>query len=521
MFHFSRFFYRNKENAAKEKLCEENAALTDEVQRLRKIYEIERKEKEEAQARIGTLEEEKRELEEQIKALKKEIARLNGIIDLDGNNSGTPTSKTPLNKKKRIPNSRSKTGKKKGGQEGHTKASLPAFSEDEITEDEMHEYTHCPQCGGKVRLTGVETCKDELDYEVVVIKRRHHYPEYECEKCGKRFRQPIPARLKEQNQYGIRTQALALSLMNVGNVSVNKVRKIIYGLSQGNVNPTEGYIISLQRKAAKALEDFRKELIRECLLLKVLYWDDTVIFIDKKRACLRFYGDERIALYFAHMRKDKAGIDEDGILPLLAKTTKVMHDHNIVNYNDDYSFTNIECNQHLLRDLQKVTDNLHRSWSERLRNHIQKTIHDRNEAVKEGKKEFESSYQEAFFQEYTQIMIQANQEHLQGEEEYYYSKEAALIKRLLDYKDNYFAWVCSFEYPVTNNLSERGLRNSKTHLKVSGQFQSEEYAQYYATVQSYIETCKRNGINEMRALMRLCDGRPYTVDEIMLGSDDE
>lgn len=36
----------------------------------------------------------------EIEALKKEILRLNGFLNIDGNNSGTPTSKTPINKKK-------------------------------------------------------------------------------------------------------------------------------------------------------------------------------------------------------------------------------------------------------------------------------------------------------------------------------------------------------------------------------------------------------------------------------------
>ncbi len=27
-------------------------------------------------------------------------------------------------------------------------------------------------------------------------------------------------------------------------------------------------------------------------------------------------------------------------------------------------------------------------------------------------------------------------------------------------------------------------------------------------------TCRRNGINEIDALQRLCDGHPYTVEEI-------
>lgn len=63
-------------------------------------------------------------------------------------------------------------------------------------------------------------------------------------------------------------------------------------------------------------------------------------------------------------------------------------------------------------------------------------------------------------------------------------------------------------------LSERALRGVKTKTKVSGQFASTETADYYAAIRTYIETCRRNGINEMAALMRLCSGNPYTVEEI-------
>ena len=51
-------------------------------------------------------------------------------------------------------------------------------------------------------------------------------------------------------------------------------------------------------------------------------------------------------------------------------------------------------------------------------------------------------------------------------------------------------------------------------MKISGQFQSEESAKHYAAIKSYIETCYRNGINETEALIRLCEGNPYTVKEI-------
>ena len=54
----------------------------------------------------------------------------------------------------------------------------------------------------------------------------------------------------------------------------------------------------------------------------------------------------------------------------------------------------------------------------------------------------------------------------------------------------------------------------KSHMKISGQFDSEKTARYYADVKTYVETYRKNGINEMKALTKLCEGNPYTVEEI-------
>jgi hypothetical protein len=51
-------------------------------------------------------------------------------------------------------------------------------------------------------------------------------------------------------------------------------------------------------------------------------------------------------------------------------------------------------------------------------------------------------------------------------------------------------------------------------MKISGQFESEKTASYYATVKTYVETCRKNSINEMEALSRLCAGNPFTIAEI-------
>lgn len=98
------------------------------------------------------------------------------------------------------------------------------------------------------------------------------------------------------------------------------------------------------------------------------------------------------------------------------------------------------------------------------------------------------------------------------------SFEQTLLKRIAKYRRNYFLWVEDFSLPTTNNLSERGLRGVKSHMKISGQFESETAADNHALNRTYIETCRRNGINEIDALQRLCARKPYTVAEIFQAS---
>lgn len=324
----------------------------------------------------------------------------------------------------------------------------------------------------------------------------------------------FPDRLKEENQYRSNVKALSLALMNTGNVSVGKVRRMLYGLSEEEINPNEGYIIKQQKKAAGMLETFMSDLKKHCCSLELVYRDDTVIFINTARGCLRFYGDEKTALYTAHRYKNKEGLDEDGILKLLPSTTTVMHDHDRVNYNWEYSFSNAECNVHLLRDLQKTTDNLGHEWSKGLKELLEKTNRERNERIEKELKSFEDAYILEFFRTFDGLMLQGMEKNKEDYDKYYGSDERTLLLRILDYKDNYLAWVTNFDIPFSNNLSERALRSVKSKMKISSQFQNEESAQYYAVIKSYIETCYRNGINEMEALSRLCKGNPYSVDEI-------
>ena len=236
---------------------------------------------------------------------------------------------------------------------------------------------------------------------------------------------------------------MALSLMNLGFVSINRTRKILAGFSPEAITLSEGYLAKLQKRYSKKLKNFVGEVKSRMLSLPLLYWDHTVIFVDTARACMRFYGNEKLALYTAHLHKDLESLMNDNILPALSDGTVVMHDHNTINYHQGFVFRNVECIQHLERDLQKIIDVAHHPWASE------------------------------------------------------------------------FEWVKDFSIPTTNNLSERSLRFVETKDKVSGQFQSSEYASYFADIRTYLGTCARNGVNEFTALLRLTSGQPYKLGELL------
>ena len=523
---YSNFLYKDyeKEVSKNKKLYEENKILLLRAQ----VAESEQQRLESIVAKNNAILAEKNK---EIEAYKQKIIELSKQLDMtayerdnylaklgiDGTNSGLPTSQTPINKNKLTPNSRKNTGGKIGAKKGHKKNKLEKFNEEEINEHKDVTLDKCPNCESDELIPlDSEVTKQELDYEIKVIKRCHHFKEYKCQKCNKIVRKDIPNNLKEDIQYGSNVQATALTLMNIGNVPMNKVRRIIDGLTMNEIVLSEGFISKLQQRAASELDTFIKNLKFYITHLNLIYWDDTVIMINKKRSCMRFYGNEDVALYCAHEHKDKDGLDEDNILKLLSKNTVVEHDHNKVNYNDEYSFINAECCQHLIRDLQKVSDNIpNRTWSNKLKELFQEYDHKRNELKELKIDHFSNEEFNNFISKINEFLLLGVEENLADKEVYYADDEQTLLIRLMEYRDNYIYWTLDFNLPFTNNLSERGLRGIKSKMKVSGQFQNIKSAEYYAKLRSYIETCHRNGVNEHDSLNRLIQDNPYTLDEIL------
>ena len=493
----------------------------DEIYKNYKIMELRALVAEDEQRRLenrnNKMENELKEKEQIINDLRKELERLKAIQNNDGTNSGIPTSMTPINKKKVIPNFAKNTGEKIGRKVGHKKDKLEKLDDEKIDKVIEHKIKSCPNCHEKdLTKTGKIISKDVIDYKIITYNTRHNYIEYKCNCCGKLVHELIPNYLKEDCQYGSTVKSLVLTLTNIGNVPFNKTRRILSGLSMEDIEPCEGYLAKLQKTTSKNLESFVEELRQELIKSNIVYWDDTVININKKQGCMRYYGNDSICLFKAHEKKNKEGLDKDNILKLLSSKTIVEHDHNKVNYNSEYSFTNAECCQHLLRDLKKVEINIpDRTWCKDAIKLFQEYDHKRNELISNGIDTFSGDEINDFIWKLDDYLLKGLEENEDDTKPYYSEKELTLIYRIMEYRDNYIYWILDFDIPFTNNLSERNLRGIKSKMKVSGQFQNIDRAKDYANIRSYIETCRIYGKNEYDCLIRLVDGNPYTFKELI------
>ena len=395
------------------------------------------------------------------------------------------------------------------------KNGLYKFDDNEITDTVEHKIEKCPNCDSD-NLELIETKnRDEYDIEVTVKKNRHNFYVYKCLNCGKIVKSPIPLELHGENQYGVGVKSLALTLSNYGMIAYNRIRKIIYGLTDGKVDPSEGYLNKLPKKASNQLDNFIFDVREKILASTLAYWDDTTIKIgDKDKACLRVYTNELYVLYKAHMAKDTNGMDEDDILNKLPETCTVMHDHLLHNYCDDYKYQNIECNAHITRKLEGITQNAKHKWSDKMKDLLENTLNKRKENIKNKITSFTEEEITEFYNQYDKILEEGFKEYIEFKHKYEFEKEENLLEFMRDYKEYITAWVRDYSLPYSNNLCESLLRMLKTKMKVSYQFKDLSYARYFANIMSYTETCGKFGINKYQAIHRLFEGNPYSVKEL-------
>ena len=408
--------------------------------------------------------------------------KLRAQINRDYENSAIPSSKSI--KRKKIANSREKTGRKPGGQPGHpghrrkkqepTQPVILLPAPEKVLED------------SDFKKTGRTIIKQMMGIQVLLNVVEYHADIYYNTKTGERVHAAFPDGVVDEVNYDGSIRAFLFLLNNDCCVSIDKSRKFLSDLTGGKLNISKGMISKLSREFALKTVPERRATYADMLLSPVMHTDCTNAKENGKSCHVYVCAvpDGKV-LYFAREKKGHEGIkgtvteDYQGIL---------VHDHDITFYN--YGADHQECLAHVLRYLKDSMDNEpDRTWNKEMRSLVQEMIHFRNEC--QPFQEPDPVKVSEFEKRYREILEIARAEYGNVPANNYYRDGDNLFLRMEKYMRNHLLFLHDLRVPATNNEAERLLRNYKRKQAQAVTFRSFESIDYLCQCMSMLVLMRR------------------------------
>lgn len=457
------------------------------------------------------------ELTAEIAALKDTIKELVEQKNKDSHNSSKPPSSDGY--KKPSPKSqRKKTGRSIGGQKGHpgNHMSIP-HEPDAVVDHHPDKCLSCPrlpECIQEKRF-GCTESRYVVDVEVKTTVTEHRsLNTCECPMGENLSKGNFPEAVKAHVQYGNSVSVLVGLLSTYGAVSAMRIHTLVGSLL--GVKLSTGTVMSMVSKCAKKVGPIMKIIQRLIASGKVGNFDETGARLN---GLLNWVHNSSTPLYTyqtINKKRGKIGIDANGVLPNFSGVA--MHDCWSPYWKYD-GIIHAICNAHLLRELTGIEENEpDHTWAGEFKTLLRSMKKAKEKAIASGKDVLSYYYLHKFDLEYERIMALADeqcpapppkQKKKRGRQKK--GKERCLIERLQLLKDAVCLFIHDFNVPFDNNQAERDIRNVKTKVKVSGCFRSENGAQNYLDVMSYLSTGRKHNVNVFEALTAAFSGNAEIV----------
>lgn len=452
-----------------------------------------------------------------IAELNQTIRELKEQLNKNSKNSSKPPSsdglKKPVVKKNR--SLRESSGKKRGAQKGHDGVHLSVISNPDHTREHMHsDCTGCPYRTKCLDKACIKETRHEIDAVVTVDVTAHNLIEVrECPLHGGVKTGAFPENIKATVQYGKNLQAMVVAFNTVGAVSINRTHEILSSVF--NIPLATGTIKNMVTRCAESLKDTYEQIRLKMITLGLIHCDETGSRVDGKTYWVHVASDQDYTYLTINQKRGQAGMDAADVLP---------HTHGIIvhdcwgSYWKYQDVTHAICCAHLLRELNGVIENHpEQTWAVRFKKLLLDMKKVRDKALLSDKDEVSYYHRHKFDKEYDSIIKTAYAENPLPEApaKKRGRKKKGKVLNLICRLDNYKASVCLFIknlcVPFDNNQAERDLRMIKVKTKVSGCFRSEDGAQEYLTIMSYIGSARKHGINAFTAIREALNGTPDII----------
>jgi len=392
--------------------------------------------------------------------------------------------------------------RKQGGQSGRIGTTLQKV--DDPDEIEILEVDQVSLPAGSYQEVGFEI------RQVFDIDIRRLVTEYRAQilqdQFGQRFTAPFPAKVTKAVQYGNGVKAQAVYLSQYQLIPYLRVQEQFQ--DQFQLPISVGSIFEFNQQAYTILEQFESKLIAKMLTSSVLHADETGINIDGKNHWLHCISNQQWTLFYAHAKRGLEAINALNVLPRF--TGILCHDH----WKPYFQLNCLHalCNAHHLHELIYAEEQENQAWAKHMRE-LLLTIH---ETVKAGGGVLTDSIAASYTEQYRTLLKQASLEcppppfseikpGQRGRAKR--SKSRNLLERLINYEQETLRFMTDARVPFTNNQGENDIRMTKVHQKISGCFRSQDGANIFCRVRSYLSTCRKNNVSASDALELLFDGK--------------
>ena len=424
-----------------------------------------------------------------------EIERLKNNNNKDSSNSSKPSSTNGF--KKVITNNRNKSTKKQGGQTNHKGKTLTNEKIEKMIENnEIDEIITVEENKTEENKNLTPIIKYEYDIKIKRIVTKHIiYPN--TKKNITKY--PVT--------YGNNIKILNC-LLNQKYMSLDGIQGFIYDATNNNLLTSKGSFYSWNKEIYNLLLDTEYMYIQKNLMNSlVLHVDESPIKINGEQYYLHNISDGKHTLQYVTKHRSQDDIDEFGFLKKYKGI--IVHDHYKMYYN--YGADNAECNVHVLRYLNAVSEFTNHSWAKQMHDLLLDMKKTKEEYIANGKEYLENQEYDKFKSKYLEILSKAKEERKKDLSTNAYKKEEInLINRLVKYCRNHLLFLKKFFVPFSNNRAEADLRGVKIKQK-TGKFRSLDGANIYAVIKSCVSTYTKNGINLYKALKSIFTNNPILV----------